>query len=95
MSSLAFFFSGSLTKPLPHSFRVFWGGEPVLIGGTSASSPAFAGIVALLNDARLSAGLPPLGFLNPFFYSKGAAGFNDITVGNSTGCGTIGFNVST
>ena len=95
MSSPAFFFSGSLTKSLPHSFRVFWGGEPVLIGGTSASSPAFAGIVALLNDARLSAGLPPLGFLNPFFYSKGAAGFNDITVGNSTGCGTIGFNVST
>ncbi|KAL1721726.1 peptidase S8/S53 domain-containing protein [Schizophyllum commune] len=75
-------------------FRVFWGGEPVLIGGTSASSPAFAGIVALLNGARLSAGLPPLGFLNPFFYSKGAAGFNDITVGNSTGCGTIGFNAT-
>ena len=68
------------------SFRVFWGGEPVLIGGTSDSSPAFAGIVALLNGARLSAGLPPLGFLNPFLYSTGSAALNDVTSVSNSGC---------
>ena len=47
----------------------------------------------LLNDARLSKGLPSLGFLNPLLYSVGVSGFNDITVGNNPGCGTPGFNV--
>lgn len=65
------------------------------IGGTSASSPTFAGFVALLNDARLRLGQPPLGFLNPLLYTKGVAGFNDITTGNAPGCGTEGFNATT
>lgn len=75
------------------NFRIFFRGRPGLIGGTSASSPAFTGIISLLNDARLSRGLPPLGFLNPFLYSIGKAGLTDITVGNNPGCGTPGFNV--
>lgn len=37
-------------------------------GGTSASGPILAGLVTLLNDQRLAAGRPPLGFLNPFLY---------------------------
>ena len=76
------------------NYKVFLRGNVTSIGGTSASSPTFTAIVALLNDARLNAGLPPLGFLNPFLYSKGFAGLNDITIGNNTGCGTPGFNVS-
>ncbi|KAJ7437141.1 tripeptidyl peptidase A [Mycena galericulata] len=76
------------------NFRVFIGGRPFPIGGTSASSPTFAGFVALLNDGRLKKGLPPLGFLNPLLYSKAASGFNDITTGNNPGCGTEGFNAS-
>ncbi|KAF8207886.1 tripeptidyl peptidase A [Mycena galopus ATCC 62051] len=76
------------------NFRVFIGGEPFHIGGTSASSPTFAGFVTLLNDARLKKGLPSLGFLNPLFYSHAASGFNDITVGNNPGCGTEGFNAT-
>lgn len=51
-------------------FRIFYKGKPISIGGTSAASPTFAGIISLLNDARISKGLPPLGFLNPFLYSK-------------------------
>ncbi|KAK7024234.1 hypothetical protein VNI00_016451 [Paramarasmius palmivorus] len=39
-------------------FRIWLSGIPRSIGGTSASSPAFAGIVALLNDARLKAKRP-------------------------------------
>ncbi|TFK49934.1 tripeptidyl peptidase A [Heliocybe sulcata] len=76
-------------------FRVWIGGKPAHIGGTSASSPAFAGVVSLLNDARLSKGLPPLGFLNPMLYTKGVKGLTDITEGNNPGCGTEGFNATT
>ncbi|KAG6910783.1 hypothetical protein DXG01_007671 [Tephrocybe rancida] len=73
---------------------IFQGGKAIRIGGTSASSPAFAGFVALLNDVRLAKGLPPLGFLNPFLYAKGVSGLNDITVGHNSGCGTVGFNAT-
>ncbi|KAL5376657.1 Tripeptidyl-peptidase sed2 [Paraphaeosphaeria sporulosa] len=54
--------------------------------GTSASTPAFAAIVALLNDARLRNNLPPMGFLNPWVYTVGPAVLNDIQKGGSTGC---------
>lgn len=62
-----------------------------LVGGTSAASPTFAGIVALLNDARMAAGKSPLGFLNPLLY-KASKALNDITIGSNPGCGTSGFN---
>ena len=78
-------------------FKIFIGGEAFLIGGTSAAAPTFASIVSLLNDARISKRLPPLGFLNPLLYALNAvssSAFNDITVGNNPGCGTPGFNVS-
>ena len=45
-----------------------------------------AAIIALLNDARLRAGKPALGFLNPWIYSSGYKGFTDITGGQSDGC---------
>ena len=76
------------------NFKFFQDGMAGLISGTSASAPTFTGIVSLLNDARLKAGLPTMGFLNPFLYSRGFAGLNDITVGHNSGCGTEGFNVS-
>ncbi|GJE84527.1 tripeptidyl peptidase A [Phanerochaete sordida] len=75
------------------NFRIFFEGRAALIAGTSASCPTFAGFVALLNDARLRAGKPPLGFLNPLIYSL-KSGFNDITTGNNPGCGTQGFNAT-
>ncbi|KAI0676460.1 subtilisin-like protein [Trametes maxima] len=61
------------------------------VDGTSASSPTFASVVALLNDNLLNAGQKPLGFLNPLLYSKGVAALNDITSGSNPGCGTQGF----
>ena len=75
------------------NFLIFFEGSSGLVDGTSAASPTFAGIVSLLNDARIRAGKSPLGFLNPLFYSL-KSGFNDITTGNNPGCGTPGFNVS-
>jgi tripeptidyl-peptidase-1 len=66
-------------------YRVYDKGSLKGYQGTSCSAPAFAGIVALLNDARLKKGQPVLGFLNPLLYSSPDA-LNDITLGGSTGC---------
>lgn len=66
------------------NFLLIQGGKPVTLSGTSASTPLFASIVALLNDVRFLSGQPPLGFLNPWLYQAAAAhpeAFNDITVG--------------
>jgi len=60
------------------------------VDGTSCAAPSAAGLVALLNDARLSAGKGPLGFLNQLFYAHPEA-FTDITAGSNPGCGTQGF----
>lgn len=51
-----------------------------------------AALIAMINDARLTAGKPTLGFLNPLLYSMGSAGLTDITVGSNPGCGTPGFS---
>ncbi|KAJ7129263.1 peptidase S8/S53 domain-containing protein [Mycena epipterygia] len=75
-------------------FQIFWQGAPISIGGTSAATPVFAGLIALLNDARLAGGRPPLGFLNPLLYKRGAHAFNDIEIGSNPGCGTPGFNAT-
>ena len=61
-------------------------GVDVPTHGTSCGAPIFNGIVALLNSARVSSGLPPLGFLNPWLYSVGRSALNDITEGASIGC---------
>jgi tripeptidyl-peptidase I len=73
-------------------------GMMIQTGGTSASAPEAAGIFAMLNDHRLNAGLPPLGFVLPRMYSSAAAHpgelFYDMSAGNSN-CGSDGFCCST
>lgn len=59
--------------------------------GTSASTPVVAGVFALLNDARLSAGKSSMGFVNPFIYEN-ANCFHDVTDGSENNCaGKEGF----
>jgi len=70
-------------------FVVIYKGMVRPSGGTSASCPVVAGIIGLLNDARLKAGKPTLGFLNPFLYLVGKKGLHDITAGISTGCNGV------
>jgi len=58
-------------------------------GGTSCSSPLWAGFTALVNQQAASLAKPPVGFLNPALYAIGkSAGyttnFHDITTGNNT-----------
>ncbi|KAJ7176048.1 family S53 protease-like protein [Mycena crocata] len=67
------------------NFEIVAGGTPDLVGGTSASSPTFAGMIALINDRLIAAGKPVLGFLNPFLYSTASGTFTDITIGHNSG----------
>jgi kumamolisin len=55
-------------------------GKTMVIGGTSAVAPLWAGLIAL-NNAQNK---PTAGFLNPQIYlAKAAAAFHDITQGNN------------
>jgi len=83
---------------LGEGYQVMQNGQVMSVGGTSASTPAFAGMIALLNDARIQAGKKQLGFLNPFLY-KNQDAFTDVTKGNNAiGRGTFnlpyGFNAT-
>lgn len=71
-----------------NAFQVFVQGARQSVSGTSASAPAFAGIISLVNNALVSRGRKPLGFLNPWLYSvvSQAGGLTDITLGGSKGC---------
>jgi subtilase family serine protease len=54
------------------------------VGGTSVACPIWAGITAIVNQARLSNGKGPIGLLNPHLYPLvGTNVFNDITSGNN------------
>ncbi|KAK6001671.1 hypothetical protein QM012_002161 [Aureobasidium pullulans] len=70
---------------------IVWEGNVTTIGGTSAATPTFAAVIALVNDALIAAGKPPLGFLNPWIYSGAFSALTDITEGSSIGCSTSGF----
>jgi len=68
--------------------------DSYLVGGTSAASPAFSGMVSLLNDYSLATKGKPLGFLNPLLYQLAASTpntFTDIVTGDNkcteSGCG--------
>ncbi|KAJ7149225.1 family S53 protease-like protein [Mycena crocata] len=75
------------------NYEIAWNAQFGLVDGTSASTPTFASIIALLNDQLVAAGKAPLGFLNPFLYSAtGRAALNDIKSGNNPGCNTNGFS---
>jgi tripeptidyl-peptidase-1 len=61
--------------------------QSMLSGGTSASTPIFAGMISLVNAARAQVGKASLGFLNPLLYQASKASpsvFNDVTTGNNS-----------
>jgi kumamolisin len=69
--------------PNTGAFLVFHG-QPTQIGGTSWSAPVWAGLCALMNQARTNAGKPLLPFLNPFLYPLlGSPAFRDVTSGSN------------
>lgn len=63
-------------------YQVRVDGENAIIGGTSAVAPLVAGLIALINQSLGT----PVGYLNPFLYTKtsSASGvFHDIGTGNN------------
>lgn len=77
------------------NFEIVCSGSTFAVDGTSCSCPTFAGIVSLLNDARLVAGKKSLGYLNQFLYSSAtSAVMTDVTIGNNPGCSSNGFYAS-
>lgn len=59
-------------------------GKSQTVGGTSAATPIWAGLMSLVNEARASAKKPQLGPLNPRVYPLlGTANFHDDTSGNN------------
>ncbi len=87
----------SLTAALHDGYTVVQGGEMGYIfpvGGTSAATPSFAGLIALVNQKYNAA----QGCINPVLYplaakqaAGGAAIFHDITTGNNSVPGQTGF----
>merc|ERR1712107_137043 len=70
---------------LGQGYQVYVDGDVETIGGTSASTPVFAGMISLLNEARIKAGKPAMGYLNKFIYQNSDA-FTDVTVGTNKIC---------
>jgi len=67
---------------LGEGYEVICDGMVFLFRGTSASAPTFAAMISLLNEARLQAGMSPMGYLNPFLYQHPEA-FNDVIQGTN------------
>ena len=72
-------------------------GQNKEVGGTSASTPIWAGLMALVNQGRLQAGSPSLGLLPPRLYQlAGTANLRDVTKGNNGGYKAgIGYDLTT
>jgi kumamolisin len=64
-------------------YQVVVDGQTIIVGGTSAVAPLWAGLIALLNQ-KLGT---PVGLLQPKLYSLGEAVFRDITTGNNDDSG--------
>ena len=59
-------------------YRVLVDGQPVVIGGTSAVAPLWAGFLALVNEKRAQ----PVGLIQPILYANPKL-FRDVTVGDN------------
>ncbi|HEX4140003.1 MAG TPA: S53 family peptidase [Candidatus Methylacidiphilales bacterium] len=75
---------------------VILNGQQVVYGGTSWSSPTWAGFCALINQARANAGLGSAGELAPLLYPYlGTANLRDITSGNNKFQSRRGYSAGT
>ena len=64
-------------------YQVRVDGQDMVIGGTSAVAPLWAGLLARVNQASGK----PAGFINPTLYSGFPTGFNDVTSGGNGASG--------
>jgi len=83
---------------LGHNYLIYLASQWLVVDGTSCSSPVWAAITGLINDARLNAGKKPIGFLAPSLYAlydQNKMAYHDITTGNNkcteSCCSTYGY----
>jgi len=82
------------TEPVP--YLIVFNGSATMVGGTSAATPVFAGIVALVNQYLLAQGnanAPGMGDINPSLYllaEQAPSVFHDVTAGSNDVPCTIG-----
>lgn len=84
----------SLTAAVHDGYLIFMNGDNMVSGGTSAASPSFAGLMALVVESRGARQGNP----GPVLYSLannqrfgGAAVFHDVKVGNNSVPGVTGY----
>lgn len=75
-------------------FLIQSNGSAVVVGGTSAAAPLWAGFTALANQQGAANGKSRLGFLNPLIYAIGkgstySTDLNDIRSGNNNGFSAV------
>ena len=73
-------------------YQIFLAGNPVVVGGTSAVAPLWAGLIARINQRLVSIGSKPVGFLNPVIYASSVANssvFRDIVSGTNDITGSL------
>lgn len=61
--AVCFTYLSKLISTISYSVQVDGGFN--LVYGTSASSPVFGSILTMINDARITIGKKPIGFINP------------------------------
>jgi kumamolisin len=73
-------------------YQIILGGKEVVIGGTSAVAPLWAGLVARINQQLAKNGAGPVGFLNTTLYQlpDGSKALRDITEGTNDIDGDLG-----
>jgi len=71
-------------------YHIVLGGRDTQAGGTSASTPLWAAVIALINQDMKTKGVREVGFANPALYWMGdnrskfsASPFHDVTAGNN------------
>lgn len=71
---------------LGHNYYIVSGGQFERVDGTSCATPAYAGMIALINARLLAAGKNSVGWVTPALFKLAMgddAPFNDITTGNN------------
>jgi kumamolisin len=74
-------------------YNVVFQGQATVVGGTSAASPMWAALFALINQSRAAKGLGPVGFVSTVLYKNGTGPeFHDIVLGNNSYNGVVGYS---
>jgi tripeptidyl-peptidase-1 len=68
---------------LAHAYQIVVGGRVLIVDGTSASAPVFAGMLGLINSGLRAQGKSTVGWVNPALYQKASYYVKDITVGDN------------